>query len=65
MVTERRDFLTLLNVYKAPNNLSPLYLTDLFTYTSVIHERITRQTATNVLYVPSLHTNHMKKIITI
>ena len=61
MVTERRDYLTLLNVYKALNNLSPLYLTDLFTYTSVIHERITRQTTTNVLYVPSLHTNYMKK----
>ena len=26
MVTERRDYLTLLNVYKALNNLSPLYL---------------------------------------
>ena len=31
MVTERRDYFTLLNVYKALNNLSPLYLTDFYT----------------------------------
>jgi hypothetical protein len=60
-VEERRDYLTLLTVYKALNNLGPYALSDMFTYVSDIHDRVTRQADNDDLYISQVRTNYMKK----
>jgi hypothetical protein len=60
-VEERRDYLTLITVYKALNNLGPYALSDMFTYVSDIHDRVTRQAVNDDLYISQVRTNYMKK----
>ena len=44
-VSERKDYLTLITIYKCINNLAPHYLIDMFNYVSDIHGRLTRLTS--------------------
>jgi hypothetical protein len=60
-IAERKDFLTLVQVYKCLNNLAPHYLSDLFTFVSDIHDRVTRQSQENDLYVPKCNTTFLQK----
>jgi hypothetical protein len=58
---ERRDYLTLITVYKSLNNIGPYFLSDMFTYISDIHSRPTRQSEHGDLYIPQVRTNYMKR----
>ena len=62
-VKERRDYLTLVTVYKSLNSLAPNYQSDLFTYVSDVHERTTRQSKNSDLYLCNVRTsyNNIKK----
>ena len=51
-VTKRRDYLTLVLMYKCISSTAPDYLCDLFTYTNDIHDRNTRTADNMNLYVP-------------
>ena len=59
-VKERRDYLTLVIVYKSLNSLALNYQSDLFTYVSDVHERTThtRQSQNSDLYEPPILKNH-------
>ena len=48
----RRSWHSLNETYKIINGICPAYLNDMFTYVAVVHERTTRSTAQNLLYVP-------------
>ena len=60
-VTECRDYLVLLIVYKSLNNMSPYYLQDFFIYISEFHNLVTRQSYFNDLYIPGVRTCYMQK----
>ena len=60
-VKERRDYLTLVIVYKSLNSLAPNYQSDLFTYVSDVHERTTRQSQNSDLYLSNVRTSYVKK----
>ena len=50
-VSERKDYLTLITIYKCINNLAPHYLIDMFNYVTDIHGRLTRQSSAGDLYI--------------
>ena len=54
-VTERRDYFTIVTVFKSLNGLLPPYMQDMFTYSHNMVSRTTRSTARNDLYVPPVN----------
>ena len=50
-VSVRKDYLTLITIYKCINNLAPHYLIDMFNYVTDIHGRLTRQSSAGDLYI--------------
>ena len=51
-VTERRDYLMSLLVFKSMTGIAPFYLQDLFTEVSSVNSACTRSTSNNKLYIP-------------
>ena len=60
-VSQRRDYLTCILVFKCLNGLAPSYLSDLLTARSIIHSRSTRQTSANLLHIPFARTNYFQR----
>ena len=60
-VTKRRDYLTLVLMYKCISSTAPDYLCDLFTYTNDIHDRNTRTADNMNLYVPKASSSSYSK----
>ena len=60
-VTKRRDYLTLVLMYKCISSTAPDYLCDLFTYTNDIHDRNTRSADNMNLYVPKASSSSYSK----
>ena len=52
-------------MYKALNNLAPMYLTDLFTTTSKIHDRRLRSVENETLKVPFARTSYYENSFTV
>ena len=60
-VSQRRDFLTSILLCKCMNGLAPDYLCDSFISVNDVHNRVTRQSVDNVLYIPTARTSYMQK----
>ena len=47
-------------LYKIMHNLTPAYLTNMFTFSKEVHDRTLRSTADNLLYIPKPNTEHYR-----
>ena len=54
---KRVQYHTCLMVYKGINGLAPAYISSMLTYVSEQHERHTRSTTFNLLYIPRSHSS--------
>ena len=51
-------------LYKIMHNLTPAYLTNMFTVSKEVHDRILRSTADNLLYIPKPNIEHYRLLET-
>ena len=47
-------------MYKIMHNLTPAYLTNMFTFSKEVHDRTLRSTADNLLYIPKPNIEHYR-----
>ena len=47
-------------IYKIMHNLTPAYLTNMFTFSKEVHDRTLRSTADNLLYIPKPNIEHYR-----
>ena len=60
-MTERREFLTSVLMFKCIYGLAPNYLSDSLVYTHEVHSRLTRSTENNNLYIPKCNIEIFKR----
>ena len=64
-VSERRDFLTGVLMYKCVNGSAPNYLSDGLVHTGQMHEHGTRQATGDALLVPKARTQYFQRSLTV
>ena len=64
-VSERRDLLTGIIMYKCTTGNAPNYLTDHFVYASDVHDHHTRQVSAEALHVPFAHTQYYQRSLAV
>ena len=64
-ITERRDYLTGVLMYKCIDGTAPNYLADRLVYASQVHDHGTRQVSANALHVPHAHTQYFQRSLTV